>query len=96
MASDFRSGCQYFPHIPGLEPEPTHEPTQEPSPTSEPKPMCGGNWKSCNNDICPYHAEWNYDSMKDEIRFTIAAQTTSSQWVAIGFSDDKLMVNNDP
>jgi len=139
FTSGFRSGCQYFPSLPGIipgngtgptstpeitaepelttepeatsepelttepeattepettsEPELTSEPTKEP--TSEPGPSqrtCGGSWKSCDGSKCNYHAEWDYDVVKDEIKFTIAANVSQSQWVAIGFSDNKLMV----
>ena len=153
MTLGFRSGCQYFPPLPGIIPgngtgptsnpeitaepeatsepeltaepeatsepelttepeaitepkttsepeltsEPTKEPTSEPTkePTSEPGPSqrtCGGSWKSCGGSKCNYHAEWDYDVVEDEIKFTIAANVSQSQWVAIGFSDNKLMV----
>ena len=133
MTLGFRSGCQYFPPLPGIipgngtgptsnpeitaepeatsepeltaepeaitepkttsEPELTSEPTKEP--TSEPGPSqrtCGGSWKSCGGSKCNYHAEWDYDVVEDEIKFTIAANVSQSQWVAIGFSDTKSMV----
>ncbi|XP_076093914.1 uncharacterized protein LOC143064737 [Mytilus galloprovincialis] len=100
--TSFRSGCQYFPHIPGVEPRPTtgpgptHEPEPEPSREPEPEPTtCGGRWKNCDSDQCNYHARWEYDASKDEIKFTLSAMATQSKWVAIGFSDDKVMPATD-
>ncbi|XP_052090398.1 uncharacterized protein LOC127727039 [Mytilus californianus] len=103
--SSFRSGCQYFPHIPGVEPrptagpgpepEPSREPEPEPSQEPEPEPTCGGRWKNCNSDQCNYHARWEYDASQDEIKFTLSAMVTESQWLAIGFSDDKTMPATD-
>lgn len=77
-------------------PGPTHEPEPEPSREPEPEPTtCGGRWKNCNSDQCNYHARWEYDASKDEIKFTLSAMVTQSKWVAIGFSDDKVMVRHE-
>lgn len=72
------------------EPEPS-TPPPEPS-TSAPTPTCGGRWKSCERDTCNYEVMWEFDNSKDEIKFSIMAKVSQSQWVAIGFSDDQAMV----
>ena len=46
------------------------------------------------NGVCDYKANWVV--MEDDtITFTVSAKTSdvSTQWVAIGFSDDRLMVS---
>lgn len=96
----FRSGCQHFPYLPGYipgandsngtaEPEVTSEPEVTPEPTH-----CEGSHKSCDQANCPHELTWIQYPNTDEITFTMTADISDTEWLAVGFSSDKNMVND--
>ncbi|ESP05236.1 hypothetical protein LOTGIDRAFT_152053 [Lottia gigantea] len=77
------------------EPEPETEAEVTTEPESEPERACGSEWSTgCTNAGCTYKASWTYDSSNDEINFVLESTSTTS-WLAIGFSDDQLMPGSD-
>ena len=53
---------------------------------------CFGTFNSCSDGVdCDYSASW--EVRNDSILFNVTARVTDSQWVAIGFSDNMLMVS---
>ncbi|XP_014661390.1 PREDICTED: mucin-5AC-like [Priapulus caudatus] len=53
--------------------------------------QCSGSWKSPDN---AYNATWEYDDIRDRVKFTISTANLD-RWVGIGFSKDKYMPATD-
>ena len=64
----------------------------EPEPTAEGEtdPVPRGEWKSCDNDMCDYHAMWGCDAGSGDIKFWIGAKQDTSRWSGIGFGTASL------
>ena len=55
--------------------------------------QCSGSINdSCAGGECNYNASWVVEA--DSVTFMVSARTASNTWVAIGFSDDQLMVSS--
>ena len=53
---------------------------------------CFGSFDSCTAGVdCDYSASWEVRGAS--IMFNVTARVTDSEWVAIGFSDNMLMVS---
>ena len=77
-------------------PETTAEPKTTPETTAEPTTTvapCSDTWEFCSGGTCYYRVDWSYHQTTDDITFTISARTQPTKWVAIGFSNQKLMVS---
>ena len=56
--------------------------------------LCRGQFRhpQCTGEDCPYQAEWVVAG--DQVRFRVTARVGDANWVAIGFSDNTMMVGD--
>ena len=57
-------------------------------------PNCRGEYSTgCSGGVCDYRASWLVRG--GDVDFTVSARTSdsSTQWVGLGFSDDRMMVS---
>jgi hypothetical protein len=53
-------------------------------------------WKhGGSNDVDFYHARWWSDKKSSHVYFDLKARTQSSHWIGIGFSQERMIVEND-
>ncbi|KAJ8315042.1 hypothetical protein KUTeg_007192 [Tegillarca granosa] len=93
--ANLKSGCQYFPNLPGVIPRPEPEPEKS---TTKPEPephSCGGKVSACPSGQCLAHLMWTFDEKTDVITFQIDAAIEENQWLGLGLSKDTAMVNTD-
>ena len=54
---------------------------------------CGGGYSyGCTNGPCQYRATWLVKG--NHVQFNVTGRVPMGQWLAIGFSDNRLMVKN--
>ena len=55
-------------------------------------PCSGGYTNNCSNGVCAYNATWEVRGRY--VKFVVTGRVPRMQWLAIGFSDNRLMVSN--
>ena len=55
-------------------------------------PCSGGYTNDCSNGVCAYNATWEVRGRY--VKFVVTGRVPRMQWLAIGFSDNRLMVSN--
>lgn len=54
-----------------------------------------GSPKDCTGNNCNYQVSWRYRKSLKTVQFTVAAKVSQDKWAALGFSEDRNMINTD-